>query len=114
VRCHLSQSRVLGSGGFTNFKRGNGDFARNLLNREARRHACRKQLHGAAVWGDSQCGQVGSRTLSRGVAMLSFSVQSNIQIATPLKIKVNSEIGVSTCVFRHNKEDLPKCELPSQ
>jgi hypothetical protein len=114
VRCHLSHSRVLGSGGFTNFKRGNGDFARNLLNREARRRACRKQLHDAAGWGDTRCGQVGSRTLSRGVATLSFSVQSNIQISTPLQIKVNSEIGVSTCVFRHKKEDPPKCGLPSQ
>jgi hypothetical protein len=114
VRCHLSQSWVLGSGGFTNFKRGNGDFARILLNRETRRRVCRKQLHGTEVWGDSRCGQVGSRTLYRGVATLSFSVQTNRQIVTPLQIKVNSEVGVSTCVFRHKKEDLPKCGLPSQ
>jgi hypothetical protein len=87
---------VLGSGSFTNFKRGNGDFARKLLNRKTRRRACRKQLHGASVWGYEQ---LDSRTLSRGVSTLSFRYIQIYKISRRCKVKLISEIGTTNLCF---------------
>jgi hypothetical protein len=59
MRCQLS--RLLGACKrwlYKILKRGNGDFARNQLNREARRRACSKTATRRAVWGESRCGQV--------------------------------------------------------